>query len=412
MGALRLKPFGHVHCFPCGKQARGVFMTVDRFEIRIAQDVLDDLRERLQRTRWPENKIAEADWRYGVDVSYLKPLIRYWFDKYDWRAQEAALNRFAHFRANIDDLRVHFIHERGRGPQPMPLVLTHGWPDSFVHMLKVIPLLTDPAAHGGDAKDSFDVIVPSLPGFGFSEKPKQVGATARVADYWAQLLTDELGYKRFGAAGGDLGGRVTQQLAQQYPERLIGIHLTDVPFQNALFFSGDDRSKLTRVEQEYFQRMQEWSSTQGAYAAVQSTKPQMAACGLNDSPAGLAAWIIAQFQPGSDCNGDLESRFTKDELLTHVMIYWLTQTISSSFLHYYEPAHGHTARDMKKFVETPTGFALFPKDLNPAPREWAERFFTVRRWSEMPRGGHFAALEEPQWFVEEIRQFFRPLRPA
>jgi microsomal epoxide hydrolase len=384
-------------------------MTVDRFEIRIPQDVLDDLRERLQRTRWPESKITESDWSYGADVGYLKTLVRYWLDKYDWRVQETALNRFAHFRAKIDDLRIHFIHERGRGPEPIPLVLTHGWPDSFARLLKVIPLLTDPAAHGGDAKDSFDVIVPSLPGFGFSEKPKKVGATARIADYWAKLLTDELAYKRFGAAGGDLGSAVTQELAQQYPDRLIGIHMTDVPYQNWYFFDGD-RSKLSKAEQAYFQKGQEWSVAQGAYAAVQSTKPQMLACGLNDSPAGLAAWIVSQFQSWTDCNGDLESKLTKDELLTHVMLYWITQTISTSFLYYYEPRHGFSPRDMKKYVETPTGFALFPKDLVNAPREWAERFFNVKRWSEMPRGGHFAALEEPQLLVEELRQFFRPLR--
>ena len=384
-------------------------MSIDRFEIRIAQDVLDDLKERLQRTRWPENKIAEADFRYGVDVSYLKTLVRYWFEKYDWPAQEKKLNRFAHFRAKVDDLRIHFIHERGRGPSPIPLVLTHGWPDSFARMLKVIPLLTDPAANGGDAKDSFDVIVPSLPGYGFSEKPKKVGTTARVAEYWAQLLTEELGYKRFGAAGGDLGSAVTQELAQQYPDRLIGLHLTDVPYQNWAFFDGD-RSTLSAEERDYFKRGEEWSNREGAYAAVQSTKPQMAACGLNDSPAGLAAWLISQFQSWTDCNGNVETQFTPDELLTHVMIYWTTQTISSSFLYYYEPLHGYTPRDMKKYVEAPTGFALFPKDLVMAPRRWAERFFNVQRWTEMPRGGHFAAWEEPQLFVEELREFFRPLR--
>jgi microsomal epoxide hydrolase len=384
-------------------------MAADRFEIRIEQDVLDDLKERLQRTRWPENKIAEADWSTGVDVSYLKTLARYWLEQYDWRAQEKMLNRFAHFCAKVDDLRIHFIHERGRGPSPIPLVLTHGWPDSFARMLKVIPLLTDPAAHGGDPQDSFDVIVPSLPGYGFSEKPKKVGTTARVAEYWAKLLTDELAYPRFGAAGGDLGSAVTQELAQQYPDRLIGIHLTDVPYQNWVFFAGD-RSKLSVKEREYFKSGEDWSNRDGAYAAVQSTKPQMAACGLNDSPAGLAAWLVSQFQSWTDCSGNVETKFTRDELLTHVMIYWITQTISASFLYYYEPLKGHTPRDMKKYVEAPTGFALFPKDLVTAPREWAERFFNVRRWTEMPRGGHFAAWEEPQLFVQELREFFRPLR--
>ena len=386
-------------------------MTVDRFEIRIPEETLDDLQERLRRTQWPDNPIAEADFRFGVDVSYLKSLVRHWIEHYNWRAQEATLNKFANFRAQVDDLRIHFIHERGRGPAPMPLLLTHGWPDSFARMLKVIPLLTDPAAHGGDLKDSFDVIVPSLPGYGFSEKPKQAGTTARIADYWAKLMTEKLGYERFAAGGGDIGSAVTQELAQQHPRKVIGVHLTDVPFQNWFFYDGD-RSKLSAEERKYFEAGEKWSEREGAYAIVQSTKPQMAACGLSDSPAGLAAWILSQFQAWSDCNGNLENRFTKDELLTHVMIYWVTQTISSSFLYYYEPQRGHLPQDMKKPVEAPAGFAIFPKDLNPAPRVWAERFFDVRRWTEMPRGGHFAALEEPQLLVDELRAFFRPLRSA
>jgi pimeloyl-ACP methyl ester carboxylesterase len=384
-------------------------MAVERFQIRIAQDVLDDLQRRLRRTRWPENALADADWSYGVNVRYLKELIQYWLEKFNWPSQEDALNRYTHFRTTVNDLRIHFIHERGRGPAPIPLVLTHGWPDSFTRMLKVIPLLTDPAAHGGDARDSFDVIVPSLPGYGFSDKPKQPGTTARIADYWAKLMIESLGYQRFGAAGGDLGGAVTQELGQQHAKHLIGLHLTDVPWQTWYLYDGD-RSKLSTAEQEYFKQGEQWSTTQGSYASVQSTKPQMVACGLNDSPVGLAAWIVAQFHAWSDSNGNVESRFTKDELLTNVMIYWVTQTISSSFLYYYEPVHGHVPRNMKQRVEVPTGFAIFPKDLISPPRAWAERFFNVTHWTEMPRGGHFAALEEPELLVRDLRAFFRPLR--
>lgn len=383
-------------------------MKAKPFKIQIPQATLDDLRARLARTRYPAEANG-AGWDYGVNLKYLKKLMKYWERKFDWRAQEDALNRFAHFRAKVDDLRIHFIHERGQGPAPIPLLLTHGWPDSFARMLKVIPLLTDPAGHGGEAADAFDVIVPSLPGYGFSDKPKASGTTARIADYWAELMTEVLGYERFGAAGGDIGSGVTQELGQTHADLLMGLHLTDVPWQNFFIF-GEDHSDLSEAEQEYFVQGQQWMMTEGAYASIQSTKPQTAACGLNDSPAGLAAWIVEKFYAWSDCNGDLESRFTKDELLTNVTIYWATETIGSSFLYYYEPEHGHQPRDIKKRVEIPTGFALFPKDLTTAPREWAERFFNVQRWTQMPRGGHFAALEEPELLAAEMRHFFRPLR--
>lgn len=383
-------------------------MKIQPFKIEVSGQTLDDLNERLARTRWPD-EVPGAGWDYGTDVSYLKELIAYWQTQFDWRAQEEALNRFAHFRAEVEGLDIHFIHERGRGLKPFPLVLTHGWPDSFMRMLKVIPLLTDPAAHGGEAEDAFDVVVPSLPGYGFSDKPKEVGVTARIADLWAKLMTDVLGYKRFGAAGGDMGSGVAQELGQTHAELLAGIHLTDVPWQN-FFFYGEDHSDLSKAEQKYFADSQQWMMSEGAYASIQSTKPQTLATGLNDSPAGLAAWIVEKFRSWSDCGGDVESRFTRDELLTNITIYWATETIGSSFLYYYEPSHGHVPKDSKKRVEIPTGFALFPKDLGHPPREWAERFFNVERWKKMPRGGHFAAMEEPELFAEEMRAFYRPLR--
>ena len=383
-------------------------MSIQRFEIHIAQDVLDDLQGRLARTRWPD-EIAGAEWDYGTNLAYLKRLINYWHDTFDWRKQEAALNQFAHFRASVDGLKIHFIHERGRGTNPLPIILTHGWPDSFVRFLKIIPLLTDPAAHGGAAADAFDVVVPSLPGYGFSDRPQEPGVTARIADVWAKLMTEELGYERFGAGGGDMGSGVSQELAQTHADTLAGIHLTDVPWQNFFFF-GADHSGLSETEQTYFATGQKWMMEEGAYVSMQSTKPQTLAYGLNDSPVALAAWIVEKFRAWSDCNGDVESRFTADELLTNIMIYWATETIGPSFLYYYAPLHGHQPRDIKKRVEAPTGFAMFPKDIVLAPREWAERFFNVQRWTEMPRGGHFAALEEPELFVEEIRAFFRPLR--
>lgn len=383
-------------------------MGVQTFKVKISQEVLDDLRERLVRTRWAD-ELPNAGWDYGTDSAYLKKLVKYWQDKFDWRAQEEFINGFKHFRSDVNGLNIHFIHERGKGPNPLPIILTHGWPDSFVRMLKIIPLLINPEAHGGEAENSFDVVVPSLPGYGFSDRPTEPGVTAHVADLWAKLMTEELGYERFAAAGGDMGSGVTQELAQSHADSLVGIHLTDVPWQN-FFFYGEDHSDLSETEKKYFAAGQKWMMEEGAYAMIQSTKPQTLAHGLNDSPAGLAAWIVEKFRAWSDCGGDVERRFTKDELLTNITIYWATGTLNSSFLYYYEPSHGHVPKDFKKRVEVPTGFAMFPKDLTPAPREFAERFFNVARWTKMPRGGHFAAMEEPELLAEDIRTFFRPLR--
>lgn len=383
-------------------------MSVKPFKVEIAQETLDDLRERIARTRWPD-EAPGANWDYGANLSYLKELVKYWEKDFDWRAQEAKINDFAHFQTEIEGLNIHFIHERGKGENPLPIVLTHGFPDSFLRFAKIIPLLTDPESHGGNAEDSFDVVVPSLPGYGFSQRPKKAGTTARIADLWQQLMTGKLGYQKFAAAGGDMGSGVSQELAQSYEDSIIGLHLTDVPWQNYYLF-GEDKSDLSEVEQKFFADAQKWMMEEGAYAMMQSTKPQTLAYGLNDSPAGLAAWIVEKFRSWSDCDGDVEKRFTKDELLTNITIYWAPQTINSSFLYYYEPSHGHQPKNVHKRVEVPTGLAIFPRDLTPDPREWAERFFNVRRWTEMPRGGHFAAMEEPEALVEDMRAFFRPLR--
>lgn len=379
-------------------------MTNDRFQIDVPQATLDDLRERLLRTRWT-NEMAGADWNYGTNLAYLQELVNYWQNEFDWRKQEILLNGFAQFQTEINGLNIHFIHERGRGKNPIPLLLTHGWPDSFFRFYKVIPLLTE--ERNGV---SFDVIAPSLPGYGFSDRPNKPGITAQISDIWHALMTEKLGYAKFAAGGGDMGSGVTQELGQSYSDALIGLHLTDVPWQNFYFF--EDKSQLSEVEQKYFTAGQKWMMEEGTYAALQSTKPQTAAYGLNDSPAGLSAWIVEKFRTWSDCGGNLENCYSKDELLTNVMIYWATETINSSFWYYYEPGHGMMPKNIKKRVEVPTAFAMFPKDLSPAPREWAERFFHVVRWTEMPRGGHFAALEQPQLFADDIRAFFAELTAA
>ena len=294
-------------------------------------------------------------------------------------------------------------------------MLTHGYPDSFLRFSKVIPLLTDPEAHGGDPADAFDVVVPSLPGYGFSEKPRKTGLTFHIADIWNTLMTEELGYTHFGAHGCDWGSTVTEHLARSHSRSVIGIHLTDVPFWHMFQRPGD----LSAAETRYLAQAEQWQRKEGAYALIQGTRPQSLAHALNDSPAGLAGWIVEKFRAWSDCAGDIEKRFTKDELLTNIMIYWATGTIGSSFLPYYDFMNAGPltwiSEKLREWVgssDVPAGFAIFPKDLLPPPRVWADRFFNVRHWTDMPRGGHFAAMEEPDLLAEDIRAFFRPLRTA
>jgi len=273
-------------------------------------------------------------------------------------------------------------------------------------MLKIVPLLTDPARYGGDPADAFDVVVPSLPGFGFSDRPRARGMNGqRIADLWARLMADTLGYRRFAAAGGDLGSPVTRRLALAHPDLVVGMHLTDVGYPTA------DQPDLSDAEQRYLDAVRDWSAREGAYMMLQSTKPQTLAYGLTDSPAGLAAWIVEKFRAWSDCGGDVERRFSKDELLTTIMIYWVTETVTSSVRLYYEN-RGIPPLDPEQRIDVPAGVAIFPKDLALPPRAWRERSLRVERWTEMPRGGHFAAMEEPALLVEDLRAFFRPLRAA
>jgi microsomal epoxide hydrolase len=279
--------------------------------------------------------------------------------------------------------------------------------------VKLIPLLTDPASFGGDAVDAFDVVVPDIPGYGFSGKPEKSLSTFQVSDLWAQLMTERLGYQRFGAHGGDWGSTISEQLAKQHSGSVIAIHLTDVPFWHILR-KPDDPSP---AEEKMLKKNEEWIQKEGAYALVQSTKPLSLAPGLNDSPAGLAAWIIEKFRAWSDCGGDVESRFTRNELLTNVMIYWVTQSIGTSFLPYFDYANAGAMTWMKQGLKSwvgsanvPAAFSIFPADIGHPPREWAERFFKVQRWTEMPRGGHFAAMEEPELLAADLRQWFRQFR--
>ncbi|HUI39322.1 MAG TPA: epoxide hydrolase [Methanothrix sp.] len=377
---------------------------IQPFTIHIPQSVLDDLSDRLARTRWPD-EIAGAGWDYGSNPEYLQELIEYWRTKFDWRAQERALNRFAHFRVDIEGLGIHFMHERGRGEDPMPLMLLHGWPATFQQMLKIIPSLTDPESHGGDASDSFDVIVPSLIGYGFSDRPKEKGVSVfRIGDLFARLMTEELGYRRFAVRASDLGTGVALRFGLAYPDFIFGLHLNGAnPRAGAI-----PPQEMTEAEKKYVADVESFWAREGAYAMMHATKPQTLAYGLNDSPAGLAAWIVEKFRAWSDCDGDVEKRFTKDELLTNLTIYWATETINSSCRLYYETMQ--IWRGPGKKIELPTAMSIFPKDLIPQPREWTERQYNVVRWTEMPRGGHFAEMEEPQLLAEDIRAFFRQFR--
>ena len=380
-------------------------MSIHPFKIAIPQVTLDELRERLARTRWPD-EVEGAGWDYGTNLDYLKQLTGYWQHTFDWRAQEARLNQFAHFKTEIDGLMIHFIHERGKGPNPLPLILTHGWPDSFYRMHKIIPMLTDPESFGGNAADSFDVIVPSIPGFGFSDSVRKPGWTVKqTAELWASLMRDVLGYQRYAAAGGDGGSPISQLLALNHPASVIGIHLTDPGFQATMNL---DPSSLTPAEQQYLGAMQQRFFQEGGYVMIQSTKPQTLGYGLCDSPVGLAAWIIEKFYGWSDIDGDLEREYTKDELLTNIMIYWVTQTINPSIRSYYEESHAPSLKPGQR-VEVPVAMALFPKD-TPPPRALAERTLRIERWTEMPRGGHFPALEVPELYAGDLQAFFRSLR--
>jgi microsomal epoxide hydrolase len=382
-------------------------MQIEPFRIAVSDDVLGDLRARLARTRFPD-QIAGSGWGYGTDLGYLRELVDYWRERYDWRAEERRLNALRHFRAQVSGLGIHFIHERGVGPRPLPLVVTHGWPGSVAEFTKIIPLLTDPAAHGGDPADAFDVVAPSMPGYGFSDRPSTPGMDPeRIAALWRELMTG-LGYARFGAQGGDWGGMVTTYLGARHADAMVGIHLNFVvalPPDPANPADG-----LTQEELIPLMQLQQFLKEETGYQRIQCTKPQTLGYALNDSPVGLAAWIVEKFRTWSDCGGEIERRFTKDELLTNVMLYWVTETATSSCRLYFEAEHADKFPPRDVRVDVPTGCAIFPGEILKPPRRWAERVYDVRRWTVMPSGGHFAAMEEPQALVDDLRAFFRPLR--
>jgi pimeloyl-ACP methyl ester carboxylesterase len=366
-----------------------------------------DLRLRLQQTRWPDS-VPGAGSSLDVDREFLTDFCGYWMSSFNWKLQLDGFAALPHYRYRAREGHIHFIHEKGKGPSPMPLILTHGWPGSFLEMRRILPLLADPEAFGGDASDSFDVVIPSLPGFGYSDKPVRPGMNFfRIAEIWAELMR-ALGYEKFAAQGGDLGAGVSTALGLRHGNRIIGIHLNYIPGSYRPYLSPG--GVATASEERFLASAASWFDENGAYAHIQGTRPNTLACALNDSPAGLAAWIVEKFRDWSDCEGDVYRTFTRDELLANITLYWMTQSISSSFGMYYEGRKTPLRFTAEDFVHVPCAVAHFPKEILFPPKEWVARGYNVQRWTEMSKGGHFAAMEQPELLAADIRAFFRPFR--
>ncbi|RYE70562.1 MAG: epoxide hydrolase [Rhizobiaceae bacterium] len=379
------------------------------FSIAIEEDALTEVRDRLARTRWPQEIGDNAGWQAGTNLAYMRELVDYWMNSYDWRAQEEAMNAWPHFRTVIDDIPIHFIHVKGKGPNPTPLIINHGWPWTFWDMRKIIGPLSDPAAFGGDPADAFDVIAPSLPGFAFSSPLEAEGIFFNpTADLWAKLMT-RLGYDRFATQGGDVGAYVSARLGHKYAERLIGVHLHLAGPAMPPYPTAEDYAP---EELAWGAKFAAFMAEGSGYMQIQRTRPQTLGFAMHDSLVGLAAWLIEKRRAWSDCDGDVETVFSKDDLITAAMLYWLTDTYVSSARHYYEakaerlmPCH-----DRQPPVEAPTALLQFRNDVWLQPRKWAERYYNLKRWNVADRGGHFAPMEAPELLVDDIRTFFRELR--
>ena len=381
----------------------------EAFALRVPDEAIADLRERLAHTRFPD-QAPGPQWAYGADVAYMQRFVEYWRAEFDWRAAEARLNAFPQFKIPLHGIDVHFLHVAGKGPDPCPLLLLHGWPGSVFEFLEPIPRLTDPARFGADPADAFTVIAPSLPGYGLSFRPGQprFGVEA-IADCMADLMSQTLGYRRFAVQGGDWGGFIASRLGYAHPDKLVGIHL------NMLAIRRDPKMLVdpTDEEKRYLDQLAVWLKEETGYQWIQGTRPQTLAFALADSPAGLAAWLVEKFRIWSDCAGDLESVFTKDQVLANISFYWFTGAIGSSFWPYYARMHGPWPIPEGATVDVPTGYAEFPREMLRPPRSLAACMYSdIRRWSVMSHGGHFAAMEQPEALSNEVREFFRPLRRA
>jgi pimeloyl-ACP methyl ester carboxylesterase len=397
----------HIGASTGSTSVRSVEMPPEPFTLTVPDPAVADLRERLARTRFPDQAPGEP-WAYGTSVDYLRELVAYWRTGFDWRAQEARLNAFPQFKAPLHDIDVHFLHVPGKGPNPCPLLLMHGWPGSVYEFLDLIQRLTDPAGFGGDPADAFTVVAPSLPGYGLSFHPGQKRfGIEEIADCLADLMTESLGYRRFAAQGGDWGGITASRMGYAHADKLIGIHV------NLLAVRRDTNmlANPTPEERKYLDELAHWLREETGYQWIQGTRPQTLSFGLTDSPAGLAAWIVEKFRAWSDCSDDVESVFTRDQLLANISLYWFTGAIGSSFFPYYFRMHRPWPIPDGGSIGVPTGYSDFPREILRAPRSLAARTYTdIRRWTEMPRGGHFAAMEQPEALAGEIQAFFRSLR--
>jgi len=377
--------------------------TPEPFHLAVDDAAIADLRERLRHTSFPDQAPGEP-WAYGTDLDYLRGLVAYWRDGFDWRAQEVALNAFPQYKLGLGGTDVHFLHVPGNGPAPCPLLLLHGWPGSVFEFLDMIPRLTDPAHFGGDAKDAFTIIAPSLPGYGLSFMPGQPRfGIEEIADLMAELMP-ALGYPRFAVQGGDWGAFIASRMGCVHAHKLLGLHVNLLAVRRER-----DAPTATAEEEKYYEQLAEWLREGTGYQWIQGTRPQTLAYALTDSPAGLAAWIVDKFRAWSDCAGDVESAIDRDRMLANISLYWFTGAIGSSFFPYY--ARMHRPWPLPGRVTAPTGYAEFPAEILRPPKSLAERAYTdIRRWTVMPRGGHFAAMEQPDALAHEIREFFRPLR--
>lgn len=378
------------------------------FRVHIDQGVLDDLRARLGQTRWPDEPRNVEPWAAGTSATYMRELVEYWRTGFDWRMHEAQINEWRHYKALVDGVDLHFIHEPGRGPAPLPLLISHGWPGSVLEFRRLIPMLTDPARFGGDPRDAFTVVAPSLPGYGFSWQPGQAAlGVEEMADMFAELMTDVLGYERFGAQGGDWGGFITTRLGHAHPQKLLGIHLNFLAVRrDAELLRSDDEA-----ERRFAGELAHFLKEETGYQWIQGTRPLTLAFGLHDSPAGLAAWIVEKFQRWSDNDGDPASAVGRDQMLANITLYWATGAIGSSFWPYYHRMHRAWPIPPGETVDVPMGYVEFPREILRPPRSVAQRTYSnICRWTVAPRGGHFAAMEQPEVLAREIREFFRPLR--
>ena len=377
------------------------------FSVHVPDAAIADLRARLGRTRYPD-EAPDAPWAYGTHVDWLRGMVDHWRDHFDWRSAEAQLNAFPQYKVPLHGIELHFLHVPGKGPSPLPLLLSHGWPGSVFEFMDIIPRLTDPALFGGDPADAFTVVAPSLPGYGLSFTPGQprFGIEA-IGACFGDLMRDVLGYRRYGAQGGDWGAFVTSWLGWARAADLAGIHLNMLPLRRDPTMMAEP----TPEDRRYIEQLAHWLKEETGYQWIQGTRPQTLAFGLTDSPAGLAAWIGEKFRAWSDCDGDPESVFTKDQMLANISLYWFTGAIGSSFWPYYARMHGPWPIPNDATIDVPTGYTEFPREILRPPRSLAARVYTdLRRWSVMPSGGHFAAMEQPEALAREIAEFFRPLR--